>query len=55
MLKVEEFLPIYAEAKKDKDIGNIDDFKECLKLYDKEENGTMVYDELKHLLSALGK
>ena len=28
---------------------------ECLKLYDKEENGTMLLAELEHSLKALGK
>lgn len=54
-LKVEEFLPIYSQCKKDKDVGNIEDFKEVLKLYDKNENGQMYFDELKHILQSLGK
>lgn len=54
-LKVDEFLPIYSQCKKDKDIGNIEDFREVLKLYDKNENGQMYYDELKHILQSLGK
>jgi Ca2+-binding EF-hand superfamily protein len=52
---VEEFLAIYSQAKKDKDTGNIEDFKEVLKLYDKSEDGTMFYDELKHILMTMGK
>jgi len=54
-MKVDEFLPIFAQAKKDKDIGNVEDFKECLKLYDKSEDGTMIYDELKHILQTMGE
>ncbi len=54
-MKVEEFLTLYSQAKKDKDVGNIEDFKECLKLYDKSEDGTMIYDELKHILLSMGK
>jgi len=54
-LKVDEFLPIYSQCKKDKDIGNIEDFKEVLKLYDKNENGQMYFDELKHILGTLGE
>ncbi len=53
-LKVDEFLPLYSACKKDKDIGNIEDFREVLKLYDKNENGQMYYDELKHILQSLG-
>jgi len=54
-IKSEEFLPIYSECKKDKDVGNVEDFKEVLKLYDKNDNGQMYYDELKHILQALGE
>jgi len=54
-LKVEEFLPIFSQVKKDKEQGNFDDFLECLKLYDKEENGTMMSAELSHILLSLGE
>ncbi|XP_043466062.1 myosin light chain 1 [Leptopilina heterotoma] len=52
---VEEFLPIFSDAKKDKDQGCYEDFLECLKLYDKQENGTMLLAELSHLLVTLGE
>nr|CAH7741487.1 unnamed protein product [Callosobruchus chinensis] len=54
-LKIDEFLPIFSQVKKDKEQGNFDDFLECLKLYDKEENGTMMAAELAHTLLSLGK
>ncbi|KAL0832093.1 hypothetical protein ABMA28_001578 [Loxostege sticticalis] len=54
-LSLEEFLPIYAQAKKDKDQGCYEDFLECLKLYDKNENGLMLGAELTHTLLALGE
>ncbi|XP_028172210.1 myosin light chain 1 isoform X1 [Ostrinia nubilalis] len=54
-LTLEEFLPIYAQAKKDKDQGCYEDFLECLKLYDKNENGLMLGAELTHTLLALGE
>lgn len=54
-LTLEEFLPIYAQAKKDKDQGCYEDFLECLKLYDKAENGLMLGAELTHTLLALGE
>lgn len=38
-----------------KDVGSYEDFTECLKLYDKEENGTMIGAELEHSLKALGE
>uniref|UniRef100_A0A3B3ZNK5 EF-hand domain-containing protein n=1 Tax=Periophthalmus magnuspinnatus TaxID=409849 RepID=A0A3B3ZNK5_9GOBI len=40
-LKVEEFLPIFGQLKKDKDVGCYEDFLECMKLYDKQEDGKM--------------
>uniref|UniRef100_A0A6B2EEK3 Myosin light chain alkali n=1 Tax=Phlebotomus kandelakii TaxID=1109342 RepID=A0A6B2EEK3_9DIPT len=54
-LKIEEFLPIYAQLKKEKDQGCYEDFLECLKLYDKNENGLMLLAELNHNLLALGE
>ncbi len=52
---VEEFLPIFSQTRKDKDQGVFEDFVECLKLYDKQENGTMLGAELLHILLSLGK
>lgn len=54
-LKVEEFLPIYSQVKKEKEQGTFEDFLECLKLYDKEENGKMLAAELAHTLLSLGE
>lgn len=54
-MTLEEFLPIFSEVKKDKDQGVYEDFIECLKLYDKQENGTMLGAELTHTLLALGE
>lgn len=49
-------LPIYSQLKKEiKDQGCYEDFIECLKLYDKDENGRMLVGELHHSLVALGK
>ncbi|XP_012260605.1 myosin light chain 1 isoform X1 [Athalia rosae] len=55
LLKLDEFLPIYSQVKKDKDQGCYEDFLECLKLYDKSENGTMLAAELTHTLLTLGE
>jgi len=52
---LEEFYPIFAQVKKDKDQGVYEDFVECLKLYDKAENGTMLGAELSHTLLSLGE
>lgn len=46
---------ISSQVKVQKDQGSYEDFLECLKLYDKEENGTMIGAELEHTLKALGK
>ncbi len=51
----EEFLPIYSQIKKDKDVGAYEDFMEGLKVYDKAENGTMLAAELAHILLSLGE
>merc|ERR1711974_215303 len=45
-IKLEEFFPLYREVKNSKDQGSFEDFIECLKLYDKQENGTMMLGEL---------
>ncbi|GIY12426.1 myosin light chain alkali [Caerostris extrusa] len=55
MLTLEEFLPIYSSVKKSKDIGQIEDLLEGLKVYDKNENGTMMAAELAHVLLSLGE
>ncbi|CAH1184069.1 unnamed protein product [Phyllotreta striolata] len=53
---VEELLPIVSELKKQvKDFGCYEDFIECLKLYDKNDNGMMPAGELSHSLMALGE
>jgi len=54
-LKLDEFLPIFSQCKKDKEQGCYEDFLECLKLYDKQENGMMLGAELSHTLLSLGK
>lgn len=51
----EEFLPIYSQVKKEKDVGAFEDFMEGLKVYDKAENGTMLAGELAHVLLSLGE
>ena len=54
-IKMDDFLPTFATIKKDKDAGSFEDFVEILKLYDKAENGTIMYAELEHILCSLGK
>lgn len=54
-LALEEFLPIYSQLKKEKDVGAYEDFAECMKVYDKMDNGTMLEAELAHILMSLGE
>eukprot|EP00095_Tigriopus_kingsejongensis_P011705 maker-scaffold452_size166894-snap-gene-0.34 protein:Tk11705 transcript:maker-scaffold452_size166894-snap-gene-0.34-mRNA-1 annotation:"myosin light chain alkali" len=54
-ISLEEFYPIYSKIKKSKELGSFEDFMECLKLYDKHENGTMMMGELEHILLSLGE
>ncbi len=53
-LTMEDVGKIYGELKKSKEKGSFEDFVECLKLYDKQENGTMMLGELEHILLSLG-
>lgn len=55
MINFENFLPIYSEIRKSKDMGQLEDLLEGLKVYDKNENGTMMAAELAHVLLSLGK
>jgi len=54
-IKADEFLPIFSQIKKEKDVGTMEDFMECMKLYDKSDNGLMIYAELTHILLSLGE
>lgn len=54
-LELEEFLPIFSQLKKDKDVGAYEDMAECMKVYDKMDNGTMLEAELAHILMSLGE
>lgn len=54
-LALEEFLPIFSQIRKEKDQGAFEDFSECMKVYDKMENGTMLEAELAHILMSLGE
>lgn len=55
LLTIEEFLPIYSQMKKDKDVGAYEDLAEGMKVYDKNENGTMMAAELAHVMLMLGE
>merc|ERR1719187_1537764 len=55
MMKITDFMPMYNTVKKDKNKGSYEDFIEVMKLYDKQEDGTMMLGELEYILSSLGK
>jgi len=54
-ITIEEFMPIYAQLSKEKDVGGYADFMEAMSVYDKESNGTVIAAELRHLLLSLGE
>lgn len=55
IMGVDDFYPIFKQAKDSKDTGGIHDFVEILKLYDKNEDNTILGKELFRLLTNLGK
>ncbi|XP_014680379.1 PREDICTED: myosin light chain 3, skeletal muscle isoform-like [Priapulus caudatus] len=54
-IAVEDFLPMYTQAKEVKDVGTYADFYEGLKVYDKEEKEMILGAELQHVLQTLGE
>lgn len=54
-LKLDDFFPIFAKAKNTKDTGGIHDFVEIMKLYDKNDDNTILGNELFRLLTNLGE
>jgi len=54
-ITLEEFMPIYAQLSKEKDVGSYADFMEAMLVFDKESNGTIIAAELRHLLLSLGE
>jgi len=51
----EEYLPIYEQLKKEKEVGSFADFMEGLRVFDKDESGKILVAELRHALLALGE
>ena len=50
----EEFLPMLAQIRRQATPPNIEDFIEGLRVFDKENNGTVMGAELRHVLVSLG-
>jgi len=55
LIKIDEFYPLFKKAKDSKDTGGFHDFVEILKLYDKNEDSTILENELFRLLTNLGE
>jgi len=53
--KLEEFLPIYSEISKEKDVGTFNDFNEAFKTFDREGAGMISAAEMRHVLTSLGE
>ena len=55
MLSKDDVFPMYKACKDSKDQGGFHDFVEILKLYDKNNDNTMIGNELFRLLTNLGE
>lgn len=54
-LSFEEWLPMYEQLGKEKEVGTFHDFMEGLRVFDKDETGKILGAELRHILLALGE
>ena len=54
IVTLEDMYPLFKAAKESKDTGGIHDFVEILKLYDKNEDKTILHKDLFRLLTNLG-
>jgi Ca2+-binding EF-hand superfamily protein len=54
-LALDDFYPLFKQAKDSKDTGGFHDFVEILKLYDKNDDNTILENELFRLLTNLGE
>jgi len=55
ILTIDDIYPVFKKAKDSKDQGSIHDFVEILKLYDKNDDNTILGNELFRLLTNLGE
>ena len=54
-ISLEVFLPILQTISRDKETHRAEDFIEGFRVFDKEQNGSMMAAEMRHILSCLGK
>jgi len=55
MVTFDEFLPMLAQVKRQASETSVDDMNEGLRVFDKENNGTVSAAELRHVLCTLGE
>ena len=53
-ISVDEFLTMVVELNNAKDMGNYEIFVECLRLYDRHDNGTIMMADLENVLGNMG-
>ena len=53
-ISVDEFLTMVVELNEAKDMGNYEIFVECLRLYDRHDNGTIMMADLENVLGNMG-
>ena len=54
-ITIEEFLPIILQLNRTKDMGNYEVFVECLRLYDRNDDGGIMKYDLENILCNMGK
>ena len=54
-ITIEEFLPIIQQLNRTKDMGNYEVFVECLRLYDRNDDGGIMKYDLENILCNMGK
>ena len=53
-ISVDEFLTMVVDLKNATDVGNYEIFVECLRLYDRHDNGTIMMADLENVLGNMG-
>ena len=54
-ISFEQFIPIFSTISKNQVRPTFDDFVEGMRVFDKEQNGTISQAELRHVLTSLGR